>query len=87
MGRRRTTVPNTHQSPFILFGPMWRTILLGKMAISIIASIVVGVVCIQRAGKEDFTLTQTTQWMSIGVFFCVLAIAQVGVIYFLQKKR
>ena len=66
---------------------MWRTILLGKMAISILASIAVGVVCIMHGQDAEFTLSQSAKWIGIGTFFCLLAIVQVAVVYFLSRKK
>lgn len=66
---------------------MWRTILLGKMAISILASIAVGVVCIMHSQNAEFTFGQAAKWIGIGTFFCLLAIVQVAVVFLLSRKK
>lgn len=66
---------------------MWRTILLGKLSISILASFIVGGVCISQPWREQYTIVESTSWIAVGVFFLVLAIAQIAVTFFLMKKR
>ena len=66
---------------------MWRTILLGKLAISILASIVVGALCVSRPWRVDLTVVESAQWMGIGIFFLVLAVGQVAVVFLLTRKK
>ena len=66
---------------------MWRTILLGKLSISILASLIVGGVCISQPWRNEFGIAQTSQWIGLGIFFIVLGIAQIAATYFLMKKK
>ncbi len=65
---------------------MWRTILLGKLGISILASFLVGGVCLSQPGRGEYTLIQTIQWLGVGVFFVCLGIGQLMAVYFLIRK-
>lgn len=65
---------------------MWRTILLGKLAISIIATFVVGAACASRPWRVELTMTETAQWIGIGVFFILLGLLQIATIYLLMRK-
>jgi len=64
---------------------MWRAILLGKLAISIVATLIVGGVCASRPWRVELTTTETTQWIGIGAFFILLSFGQVAAIYFLTR--
>lgn len=66
---------------------MWRTILLGKLSISILASFAVGGVCLTQPWRNDYTLIESTRWIGVGVFFILLAIAQIVVTIILTKKK
>jgi len=68
---------------------MWRTIVLGKLIISIIASIIIGFICIVSARQPDQTIAASTQWWLLGFFFLGLAISFATVMYllFYRKKR
>jgi protein-S-isoprenylcysteine O-methyltransferase Ste14 len=67
---------------------MWRAILLGKLAVSILASLVVGGVCALRPWRtEDLTWSQSAQWVGIGSFFLLLGLLQIGVIFLLTRKK
>ena len=66
---------------------MWRAILLGKLSVSILASIIVGVICVTRPSRVELELIESWRWTGLGVFFLVLASAQIAAIYFLMKKK
>jgi undecaprenyl pyrophosphate phosphatase UppP len=66
---------------------MLRSLLLGKLAISIIASFIVGWICITRPSKVELEFAESAQWTGLGIFFMVLGLAQIVVIYFLTKKK
>jgi hypothetical protein len=66
---------------------MWRTILLGKLSISILASAIVGAICVTQPGRGEYSAGQISQWIGLGVFFILLSIVQVVVIYFLFRKK
>jgi hypothetical protein len=65
---------------------MWRTILLGKLSISILASLVVGGVCLTQPWRHEYTIFESSSWIAVGVFFLLLAVAQIAVTYLLTKK-
>ena len=65
---------------------MWRTILLGKLGVSIAASIGVGILCL-RQQPQDAGWMEIWQWRGLGVFFLVLAVAQVAAIYFMLRRK
>lgn len=65
---------------------MWRTILLGKLSLSIFASLVVGVICVSLPWREERDLLEDFRWIGLGVFFFVLAVMQVVAILMLFKK-
>jgi len=64
---------------------MWRTILLGKLAISIIATFVVGAACASHPWRVELTTVETMQWIGIGAFFILLGLLQIATIYLLMR--
>jgi hypothetical protein len=66
---------------------MWRTILLGKLSISILASLVVGGFCLTQPWRHEYTFAESTSWIGIGIFFLVLGIAQIAVTVLLTKTK
>lgn len=64
---------------------MWRAILLGKLAISILATLVVGGLCASRPWRVEMPMMESARWIGIGAFFLLLAVLQVAVIYFLRR--
>ncbi|MDG1872652.1 MAG: hypothetical protein P8J27_01980 [Mariniblastus sp.] len=65
---------------------MWRTILLGKLSLSILASLVVGVACVSQPWRHEYALLGKAQWIGVGSFFLVLALVQIGAIFVLFHK-
>ena len=66
---------------------MWRTILLGKMSVSILASFVVGGICITQPSRAELGIAASARWTGLGIFFLTLGVAQIAVIYFLMKRK
>jgi hypothetical protein len=66
---------------------MWRTLLTGKLTISILGSCLIGYLCLNHPGKHEITASETARWYALGVFFFVLAVAQVTAIFLLSKRR
>lgn len=67
---------------------MWRAILLGKLSVSILASLVVGGICISRPWRvAELTLSQSAQWIGVGSFFLLLGILQIVVVFLLTRKK
>lgn len=66
---------------------MWRSILLGKMSLSILASLVVGIVCLTVPWRQSLSTSALMQWLGMGVFFVLLAVGQIGVVWFLRYRR
>jgi len=57
---------------------MWRAILLGKLAISIVATLVVGGLCASRPWRVEMPILESARWIGIGAFFLLLAVLQVA---------
>jgi hypothetical protein len=67
---------------------MWQSILLGKLSVSTIASLVIGCFCVSRPWyREGMSFNESSSWIGIGVFFLVLALAQVVMVYFMFRKK
>lgn len=67
---------------------MWRAILLGKMSVFILASFVVGGICVTQPSRhEEYGLVESARWVGAGIFFLTLGFAQIAVIYFLMKRK
>ena len=66
---------------------MWRTLLLGKLAVSITASLVVGGYCLYLSQDQQHDMQEMFRWVGIGSFFILLSGAQAGVIWMLFRKR
>ena len=66
---------------------MWRTILLSKLAISILASLTVGGFCLTQPWRHEYPIVESTWWIGIGIFFLVLAVAQIAAAFLLTKKK
>ena len=65
---------------------MWRTILLGKLGISILASLIVGFVCVSQPWRAEYTIGQASSWIGVGIFFLVLSICQILAVYLMTKR-
>jgi len=66
---------------------MWRTLLTGKLTISIAASCIIGYLCLMHPAKHEIAALEAVRWYALGGFFLVLAIAQVTAIVLLTKRR
>ncbi len=66
---------------------MWRTILLGKLGVSILASLIVGGVCLSQPSRHEYTVLQASSWIGVGIFFLLLGIAQIVAIYLMTRKN
>lgn len=66
---------------------MWRSILLGKMSVSILASFIVGWICITHPSRHEFSIGESARWIGAGLFFLFLGFAQIVVIYLLMKRK
>lgn len=66
---------------------MWRTLLLGKLSISILASFVVGGICVTQPSRHAYGMTESARWIGVGIFFLTLGAAQVAVIIFLMNRK
>ena len=66
---------------------MWRSLLLGKLAISIAVSLLVGGYSIWSLQNRDYSEGEYTSWLSVGVFFLVLATVQIVMIVFMFRKK
>lgn len=77
----------TNHHPPQLHFIMWRTILLGKMSISILASLVVGGICFMYPARNELGIAESAQWRGLGVFFLLLGIGQIAAIYFMMRRK
>jgi heme/copper-type cytochrome/quinol oxidase subunit 2 len=66
---------------------MWRSLLLGKLAISIVVSLLIGGYSIWRLQQPDFPSEEYYSWLSVGVFFLVLAAVQLVMIAVMFRKK
>ena len=68
---------------------MWRSIVLGKLVISIVASIVIGVICFGLSRDPGGGMVESGQWLLLSIFFFALAISFAAVIFllFYRKKK
>lgn len=65
---------------------MWRTILLGKLSVSILATLLVGVICVTQPWRVNYPLSQSSKWVAVGVFFLGLGIFQIAAVYLMTKR-
>ncbi len=65
---------------------MLRILLLGKLTVSILASFVVGGICVSRPSRVELPVAESTRWTALGIFFLALGVVQIGVIYYLLRK-
>jgi hypothetical protein len=66
---------------------MWRSLLLGKLAISIVISLVIGGYSIWSLQKPDFPRDEYYSWLSVGVFFLILAALQLVMVAIMFRKK
>lgn len=66
---------------------MWRSLLLGKLAVSIAASLAASVYCLWLARGANITFTQSAQWAGIGLFFGFVGLLQMTAVFFLSKRK
>lgn len=66
---------------------MWRSLLLGKLALSIVVSLLVGgygIWCSQQPGVSG---TEYSSWLGVGIFFLVLGVAQILMVPLMFRKK
>ncbi len=66
---------------------MWRSLLLGKLAISIAVSLLIGGYSIWNLQTPDLSRSEYYSWLSVGVFFLLLAVMQIVMIAFMFRKK
>ena len=66
---------------------MWRSLLLGKLAISIAVSLLVGGYGLWLIQRPNISSSEYYSWLAVGVFFLVLAVVQVGLGAMLFRKK
>ncbi len=67
---------------------MWRSLLLGKLAISIAISLLVGGYSVWHSQKTaDLSNSEYYSWFGVGVFFLVLAVVQILMIGVMFRKK
>lgn len=66
---------------------MWRSLLLGKLTISIVVSLLVGGFCIWSLQKPELGTAEYSSWLGVGIFFLVLAVAQIVLVVMMFRKK
>jgi len=66
---------------------MWRSLLLGKLAISIGVSLLVGGYCMWSLQNPDLGRSEYFSWLGVGVFFLLLAVVQVAMVAIMFRKK
>ena len=66
---------------------MWRSLLLGKLAISIAVSLAMGGFCIWSLQKPDLGRSEFSSWLGVGVFFLALGMVQIAMVAMMLRKK
>jgi len=66
---------------------MWRSLLLGKLAISICVSLLVGGYCIWSLQQPALARSEYFSWLGVGVFFLALAVVQIAMVAVMFRKK
>lgn len=66
---------------------MWRSLLLGKLAISIVVSLLVGGFCMWSLQKPEMGRGEFTSWLGVGIFFLVLGVVQLAMVAVMFRKK
>jgi len=67
---------------------MWRSLLLGKLAISVVISLLIGGYGIWYAQSQDLPAGEHSSWLGVGIFFLLLGAIQIvmAALMFRRKK-
>lgn len=66
---------------------MWRSFLLGKLAISIVVSLLVGGYGIWYAQRPNVEGSEYYSWIGLGVFFLLLGAVQIAMALMMFRKK
>ena len=66
---------------------MWRSLLLGKLALSVVISLLVGGYGIWASRNPDLSSSESSNWLGLGIFFLVLATFQVAMALLMFRKK
>jgi hypothetical protein len=66
---------------------MWRSLLLGKLAISIVISLLIGGYAIWSTRQPDLSTSEYSSWMGVGIFFLVLGLVQLAMVPLMFRKK
>lgn len=66
---------------------MFRSLLLGKLAISIAVSLLIGGYGIWQLRQGNFERSEFFSWLGLAVFFLSLAMVQAVMIVFMFRKK
>jgi hypothetical protein len=66
---------------------MFRSIVLGKLIISIVASLIVGGICFNISRGSEKTVAEAGRWMLLSLFFFGLAICLAATIFLLHWRK
>lgn len=66
---------------------MWRSFLIGKLAISIVVSLLVGGYGVWRTQSPDLSTSEFSSWLGLGVFFLLLGAVQIALAVMMFRKK
>ena len=66
----------------------WRAILLGKLLLGIVASLIVGGICVSLPWRQPgLAMGEQLRWIGAGAFFLLLGAALILTIWILFRRR
>ncbi len=65
---------------------MWRSLLLGKLSVAILASLAIGAICISQPWRVTGPLNESLGWFATGAFFLVLGIGLLLAVFLMFRK-
>ena len=66
---------------------MWRSFLLGKLAISIVVSFLVGGYGIWYTRSAEMEASEYYSWLGLGIFFLLLGAVQLAMALMMFRKK
>ena len=66
---------------------MFRSLLLGKLAISVVLSLLMGGYSIWWSQTPDLTTTEYASWLGLGIFFLFLGAVQIAMAFLMFRKK
>ncbi len=66
---------------------MLRKFLLGKMSVSILASLLVGAICLSQPCRNSYEFPESARWIGIGIFFLLLGLVLIVAMVLMLWRR